>query len=314
MSKQPRIGVLCNSTLGIPSLQALYSNRLVAALGIPDVVHHGTEDVKKLAAAFQQEVTTFSKQGLGTALTSWIADNSLDVVFVFTFPWKVPAHVLIKPSLGFINFHFGLLPGYRGADAIFWSIRNKATHGGISVHHMDINIDTGELLHVERVPILPTDTYGMHSSKLASANVSVLQKVLPVILSGKGGAKAQDSTLAKYYKKPSIKDIAIQWATMSAYDIVALVNACNPWNKGAYTMLNGMPVRVTEASVEKGRDEGADAGTILEVNDKGVVIQCVNGDALLATILTIEEGFYTARHFADVFCVKSGVKFKSLQL
>ncbi|MEZ5017090.1 MAG: formyltransferase family protein [Flavipsychrobacter sp.] len=312
MNQQPKIGVLCNSTLGTPSLHALLSNKLVAAVGMPDRVHDATNDIKNIAATFQQEVAVFTKSKLSTQLIDWVKKNGLDVVLVFTFPWKIAADVLTIPPLGFINFHFGLLPEYRGADAIFWTIKDRAPYGGISVHRMDANFDTGGLIHIEKVPLLPTDTYGMHSAKLANANMPVLQKLLPLIFSGQLKTTVQEEQKANYYSKPGVQEIGIKWDKMTAAEIVALVNACNPWNKGAYTMFNNMPLRITEAATQTGAAGDAICGTILEINNDGLLIQCKDKEALLAKVVTIEEGIYTAASFAQYCGIKKGLKFSNL--
>lgn len=312
MNRQPKIGVLCNSLLGIPSLHAMLSSKLVAAVGVPDKEHHATSDIKNIAAGFRQEVAVLAKQELSASLSSWINTNQLDVVFVFTFPWRIQKDVLQLPKLGFINFHFGLLPQYRGADAIFWTIKHKAPYGGISVHKMDANFDTGELIHIEKIPLLSTDTYGMHSAKLANANVQVLQKLLPILLTGDVKTTTQKAEEASYYSKPGIKEIGIKWSKMPAADIVALVNACNPWNKGAYTMLNNMPVRITEATVKPSTDNKAKSGTILDISEEGMVIQCVGNDTVLAKVITVEEGIYTAKSFAQACGIKKGLIFNDL--
>ena len=314
MKQQPKIGVLCNSTLGIPSLQALLSNQLVSAIGMPDIVHDATNDIRKIVASFQQGVTVFKKENLRNTLDSWIKNNQLDIVLVFTFPWKIDKHTLAVPKLGFINFHFGLLPQYRGADAIFWSIKNREPFGGISVHQMDANFDTGALIHIEKVPILSTDTYGMHSSKLANANLPVLQKILPAIFSGQLKTVEQDKSIANYYSKPSVNDIVINWEAMTAEQIIALINACNPWNKGAYAMINNTLIRITEAALAEKTLSQAMNGTITNIEERGVTIRCKNKEAILAKTITIEEGIYNAFSFTQHFGIKKGLVVTTLKV
>ena len=281
MNEQPKIGILCNSSLGLPSLQALLHNKLVTAIGVADKQHEAIQDIRTIAQQFNLIPATFTKKQLSELLAGWVSNNKLDVVFVFTFPWKIPGEVLSLPPLGFINFHFGLLPQFRGADAIFPTIKSRAPYGGITVHEMDADYDTGAIIHIEKIPVLPTDTYGMHSAKLANTNISVLQKILPAILSGKTHKSEQPDENANYYSRPAIKDISILWQKHTAEDIVALVNACNPWNKGSYTMLNGMPLRITEAKLVDKNGSNANAGEIIAINDSGLIVQCIGNKNLI---------------------------------
>ncbi|MFC4562838.1 methionyl-tRNA formyltransferase [Nocardiopsis mangrovi] len=69
-----------------------------------------------------------------------------DVLIVFGFAWKLPRYVLDIPRLGAINIHVSLLPKYRGPAPLPWAIRNGDSTGGITVHRMDDDFDTGNIL------------------------------------------------------------------------------------------------------------------------------------------------------------------------
>ncbi|MCB0695870.1 MAG: hypothetical protein KDC07_00815 [Chitinophagaceae bacterium] len=312
MNKQPKIGVLTDGSLGIPSLHALLQNKLVASIGLPDRRHDAINDIKQLTAAYHFDPVILSKPTLEQSLTRWIEDNQLDVVFVFTFPWRIPADVLNKVRVGFFNFHFGLLPQYRGANAIFPAIKNREPYGGITVHMMDADLDTGDILHIEKEAILPTDTYGMYSARLANLNIAVLQKILPGIFSGNINTVKQEEQNAAYYSKPVIDDISIKWELQTAEEIIALVNACNPWNKGAYTSLHDMPLRITEACISDEISETATIGEIIKIDTNGMHVQCIGHKNITLKIITIEEGIYSAQTFTHVCGIKSNARFKDL--
>ena len=67
----------------------------------------------------------------------------------------------------------------------------------------------------------------------------------------------QDETQAAYHTKPAVKDLMIDWEKMDSAVIKALVNACNPWNKGCRAAINGWSFRLfLEVSVlDKASDE-----------------------------------------------------------
>lgn len=312
MNEHPKIGVLTNGSLGIPSLQTLLQSRLITSVGIPDRQYDAIGDIRNVVAAYHLDPAVFSRRTLKQEMAQWLEDNGLDVVLVFTFPWKIPAEILSKPRMGFVNFHFGLLPEYRGANAIFPAIKNREPYGGISVHLMDSDFDTGDLLHIERSAILTADTYGMYSARLANLNIAVLQKVLPGILSGNINKSKQSEQNANYYGKPSIDDISIKWELHSAEDLIALVNACNPWNKGAYTSLRDMPLRITEACLSDEVGDNAEIGEIIKIDDAGIHVQCIGDKNITITIITIEEGIYTAKAFARICGIKSHLRFQDL--
>src|ERR1700741_820186 len=101
-----RIAVLCNDRLGIPALQQLVQNRLVAAVGTSDRSPEMLALMKQLAAQSGVPYRVFSKKDLEADLTSWMEQCKPDVVLVKTFPFKIPSSVLKLPKHGFINFHY----------------------------------------------------------------------------------------------------------------------------------------------------------------------------------------------------------------
>ncbi|MFG1798290.1 methionyl-tRNA formyltransferase [Nocardia sp. NPDC049149] len=83
-----------------------------------------------------------SAAGLADALPGYRPD----IVVACGFPWKFPADVLDIPEFGVLNIHPSLLPKHRGPMPIAWAIRNGATTFGLTVHRMDEEFDTGEIL------------------------------------------------------------------------------------------------------------------------------------------------------------------------
>jgi methionyl-tRNA formyltransferase len=57
------------------------------------------------------------------------------------------------PRLGMINIHHELLPGYRGAQGVIWQLYEGSRETGYTIHQIDQHIDTGAILHQERLPI-----------------------------------------------------------------------------------------------------------------------------------------------------------------
>jgi methionyl-tRNA formyltransferase len=94
----------------------------------------------------------------------------------------------------------------------------------------------------------------------------------------------------------------IDWNMMSAEEIVALVKACNPWNKGAGTRWKGWTFGITYATIaNNGHFAYADPGTILSIDTTaGMVIACREGKAIRAEIIYCEEGFYPG-HYMSAF-------------
>jgi len=77
----------------------------------------------------------------------------------------------------------------------------------------------------------------------------------------------QDHTKAKYYHRPELEDVTINWEKQESHQIYALVKACNPWNNGAYTSVRGIMLRLVEVTLpDEGIEEGKTPGTIIKAD------------------------------------------------
>ena len=82
------------------------------------------------------------------------------------------------PRFGCINIHASLLPKYRGAAPIQWAIANGETKTGVTIMKMDEGMDTGDIIAVEEVDILPDDDTDSISNMLAVVGGELLLRVL----------------------------------------------------------------------------------------------------------------------------------------
>ena len=309
-----KIAILTNSKLSVPSIDFLVSRKLLVAIGMPEREDR-TEDadqIRYMAAHYQVPLHIFPSSNLANNLREWLGSNKADVVFVFTFPFRIPVTVLHIPEKGFINFHFGVLPQYRGADAIFWQIRNREIEGGISVHRMTGKIDKGPLHLLQRVPIYPGDTYGSHLLNLSMAAVHVVEQLLQLLSQKEIPAIEQDESKAAWYHRPVLEDLVIDW-NQSASEIIALINAANPWNKGAITYLNQYPLKIIAATIRTGTNELAQnskPGTITGIDEQyGCYICCGSGEIVNLDILYCNDSFITGIQFAKLG-ITPGIRFE----
>lgn len=309
-----KVALLTNSKLSIPAINVLAERGLLAVIGIPA----GKGSVEELdhitytAAQYQVPVQSFTAQEMTTPFNDWLNTYKPDVVFVFTFPFKIPSGTLNMPPHGFINFHFGLLPSYRGADAIFWQIKNRERSGGISVHKMTERFDRGPLYLVHKVPLLPFETYGSHVLKLSVEAIPVTEKILQGLQSGTLQATAQDESQAAYYHRPQLADVMIDWHKPAA-DIIALVNAANPWNKGAVACINQYPIKIVSVSIAAERaPANLPPGTIVKADQKsGCHVSCGSEELVILDILYCNDSFITGAQFVQLG-VGPGMQFEKM--
>lgn len=158
-----------------------------------------------------------------------------DVMVVVAYGKILPKEILEIPKYGCINVHGSLLPLYRGAAPIQWSIINGDSETGITTMYMDAGMDTGDMLLKESIKIEDNDTYGSLYEKLKKLGGKSIVKTLKLLEEGKISREKQSNeyTMAPMIFKENCK---IDW-TNSAFDIRNLVRGVNP-APIAWTMLN----------------------------------------------------------------------------
>lgn len=295
-----KLAVLANSPLALPALHELLRQGVVAGVGVPATPGaEGPERIRALAASAGVPVTRVAKATLAADLRAWLASAQPDAVMVFTFPWRVPDEVLTLAPLGWYNVHLAPLPAYRGAEPLFWLLRNGEAASAVTVHEMTAAFDAGPIVWVEPVPIAATDTHGLLQAKLAGVAVGVVAKVVAA-LRGTGAPltpRPQEVEQVRYWPRPTLPDLCIDWREPA--DVIRrLVRAANPWNRGAFATLRGQPLRVL-AATRLSQTTTAAPGTILkgDVNG-GLLVACGNKQVMSLDILALEEGYFTGSQLA----------------
>jgi methionyl-tRNA formyltransferase len=99
----------------------------------------------------------------------------LQVVVAFR---MLPEAVWSMPPLGTINVHASLLPQYRGAAPINWAVINGETETGVTTFKLKHEIDTGDILLQECIPIGENETAGELHDRLKDLGARVLVKTV----------------------------------------------------------------------------------------------------------------------------------------
>jgi methionyl-tRNA formyltransferase len=180
-----------------------------------------------------------------------------DLIVVAAYGLILPQALLDLPAHGCINVHGSLLPRHRGAAPIAAAILAGDTTAGISVMRMDAGLDTGPVLAKAALPILPDDTTGSLTSRLATLGADLLVATLPGWLRGETPLFPQDDSLATYAPRISKEAGEVQW-DRPAEEIARQVRAFNPW-PSAYTSWHGQRLRILCAHPDPAAATGAPA-------------------------------------------------------
>jgi methionyl-tRNA formyltransferase len=225
-------------------------------------------------------------------LIQTLKDLKPDFMIVIAFGQILTKEVLDIPKYGCINLHGSLLPMYRGAAPIQWSVINGEKVAGNTTILMDVGIDTGDMILKDEVEITDNMTAGELYDILKVKGADLIKKSIDGISNGSLSPEKQGEET--FYAKPLDKELAnINW-NKSSREIHNLVRGLNPWPI-AYTDYKGerMKIYETEVSEEK---TSSKPGTILDVNKSGVKVACEDSVLIVKKVqfpngkpLTIEQ-------------------------
>lgn len=152
--------------------------------------------------------------------------------------------LLAIPRLGMVNVHGSLLPRWRGAAPIHWAVMAGDSTTGVSIMKLDHGLDSGPVWLRRDVPV-GTSSSGELYVSLARLGADALIEALPLI---EGGIEPtpQDETAVTVAPKVTRQMARIDWNT-PCIEIKRKVQGMDP-RPGAWTMLDGTPVRILQAS------------------------------------------------------------------
>lgn len=192
-----------------------------------------------------------------------------DVAVVVAYGRILPRAVLDAPRRGCVNVHASLLPRWRGAGPIQWSIIEGDARTGVCLMQMDESMDTGPVIACEATDIEPRETAGELGQRLAAMGASLLEQHLGAWVRGELEATPQDE--ARATKAPMLdKELGrVDW-TKGAQRVHDLVRGTAPW-PGAFTTRDGAVVKIHRTRVTDG--DGA-PGEVLRADGDGIVVAC----------------------------------------
>jgi len=163
-----------------------------------------------------------------------------DYIISYLSPWIIPEYLLNRAEKASINFHPGP-PEYPGIGCTNFAIYDKADTFGITCHHMNPKVDTGNMIAVKRFPLYESDTVFTLTQRCYGYILQLFYEVASVILAGDDLAQSDESWKRKPYKRKELNELCKITSDMSAEEIRRRVRAVTfPNAPGAYTEIGGM--------------------------------------------------------------------------
>lgn len=260
--------------LGIPTLRALaQAHEVIAVFTQPErPAGRGLKltppPIKILAQALQLKI--YQPEKINREV-EFIKTLNPDLILVVAFGQFLSKKLLAIPRLGCINLHASLLPKYRGAAPIQWAIINGETVTGLTTFLLNAEMDAGDILLQESIPISETDTAGTLHDQLAQRGSDVVLRTLEGLENGTLKPRPQDHAQATF--APKIEDSLgqIDWA-QPARKIFNLIRGLNP-APGAYTFFAGARMKIYASRVVASASF-FEPGRVIDFGHYGPVIRC----------------------------------------
>ncbi len=212
-----------------------------------------------------------------------LEDINPDVIVVAAYGQILPESILNIPRYGCINIHASLLPKYRGAAPVEWSIIDGEEKTGVTTMYMEKGLDTGDMIDKVEVIIEKNDNGQTLHDKLSAAGADLILETLNKLSEGtavRTPQKHEDSCYAVMLKK----DMGNIDFSKSADEIERLMRGLNPW-PCAYSTIAGKGVKLFVADVIDMDDSaGYKPGEIIEVAKKTFTIACGKGALVIRNL------------------------------
>lgn len=242
--------------------------------------------VKELALSAGIPVYQPTKLRDGTAL-ALLGELAPELIVVVAYGRILPKDILDCPPLGCINIHGSLLPKYRGAAPIQWTVLNGDKIGGVTSMYMGEGMDTGDLLLTVETPVGENETSGELYERLAPMGANCLSATIRHIETDTAIVTPQEESLAT--AAPMLtKAMGQVDLSMDAHKLHNLIRGLNPWPSVSITAPDGRTLKLHRSVICEG---SGTAGEILD--SKRLIVACGTGALELTEVQPEGKGRMT---------------------
>lgn len=200
-----------------------------------------------------------------------------DLIVVVAYGKILPKSILDLPALGCVNVHASLLPRYRGAAPIQWSVLNGEKVTGVTTMYMKEGIDTGDILETASLEIGEDETADALHDRLAVLGAELLVSTVGKLEKGALTPVRQDDALSCYAPMLTKEMAAIDFSK-PAREVHNLIRGLSSWPCAA-TLYQGKRLKVYESRLVSGKGQ---PGRLLD--SKRMVVACGEGAVEFVTV------------------------------
>lgn len=227
--------------------------------------------------AIKNKISVLEPKNFDSKFIEKLKELKPSLIVLFSYGKKIPPEILKIPEFGTINIHPSLLPKYRGAAPVEWTLINGEKETGITVIKMDEEIDHGEIIVQEKFPITHEDNALTLKEKISKIAPEVLIKAIEKIKNGEKTIPQKGMPI--YARKLEKKDGLIEWSK-NAESIVNLIRGTYLWPV-AHTYIeekNGKKqIKIYKGEVSEKEGIYGIPGEILKIGKDYIEVACGKG-------------------------------------
>ncbi len=253
----------------VPTLKMLIEKtNVVLVVSQPDKEVGRKKELKKTASkvvAEQNGIEVFQPNRIKKDYEK-IMQMKPDLIVTAAYGQIIPKELIDLPRLGCMNIHGSILPKYRGAAPIQWSIINGDEETGITLMYMDESMDTGNIIDIAKTKIEKEDNYHTLYEKLSIIGSKLLEDNLEKIVKEENASIKQDDNSATHARMLTREDELINFDE-STKTVFNKIRGVYP---SAYFMLNGNPFKVLEVDYIVKENNNLNKIKLLSKNELGI--------------------------------------------
>lgn len=203
-----------------------------------------------------------------------------------------------------LNIHPSILPKYRGASPVARALMNGEKKTGITIFIMGTEVDTGDIVRIKEVPIMPLEVRTELEKRLFKEATQPLLSVLRDIEEGKEIQKlSQDNSKASYAPKIKKEECKIDWGE-KAYEVEGKIRGLS-YHPGAFCNFRDKKLKILKAVKLADVNDIGRPGEVINVK-KNITVKCGEGAMEINEVQLQSRNKMDVKSFINGYHIKEG--------
>lgn len=226
-----------------------------------------------------------------------------DCIVVVAYGKILPKEIINLPKYGCINVHASLLPKYRGAAPIQWSVINGEKETGVTTMYMDVGLDTGDMIMKKSCKIREDETAGELHDELSALGSQLIVETLDALKNNTAVREKQDDSLSCYSPMLDKSLCKIDWS-LSSEQVHNKVRGLSPWPV-AVSSIGGKKVKIHKTALSNSNGK---SGEIISLSP--LTVACGSGSVIITELQLEGKKRMDSASFLNGHKLEIGAKFE----